>query len=121
MNQPGQKPVAAAAARSAEATAGLRGAVIEALRTVYDPEIPVNVYDLGLIYEIQFDPQGDVEILMTLTAPACPVAGTLPGVVADAVRQVAGIGAVEVKLVWDPPWGPERMSDEARLALGMYE
>lgn len=93
--------------------------IISALRTVFDPEIPVNIYDLGLIYSVEIDSGTEVRIRMTLTAPACPVAGTLPGVVAEAVRRVPGIEKVDVQLVWEPPWTPERMSDEARLELGM--
>jgi len=92
-------------------------AVVEALQDVYDPEIPVNIYDLGLIYEIAIKPRGDVDILMTLTAPACPVAGEMPGMVADRVAQADGVGEVSVKLTWDPPWGMDRMSEDARLAL----
>jgi len=95
--------------------------IVEVLRTVYDPEIPVNIYDLGLIYGIDRGESGDVHIRMTLTAPACPVAGTMPGMVEDAVRQLEGVGDVAVELVWDPPWSVERMSDEARLALNMYD
>ena len=93
--------------------------IIGALRTVFDPEIPVNIYDLGLIYSVEIDAGTRVRIRMTLTAPACPVAGTLPGVVADAVKRVPNVEDVDVQLVWDPPWTPERMSDEARLELGM--
>ena len=92
-------------------------ALIEAIQTVYDPEIPVNVYDLGLIYGLALAENGDVDIEMTLTAPGCPVAGVLPGWVADAVAAVDGVGEVEVTLVWDPPWTPDRMSDDAKLAL----
>jgi FeS assembly SUF system protein len=92
-------------------------AVVEALRTVYDPEIPVNIYDLGLIYKLEIGPEGNVAVEMTLTAPACPVAGAMPGMVADAITKVPGVGEVEVRLVWDPPWTPARMSDDARLAL----
>lgn len=91
--------------------------LIEAMRTVYDPEIPVNIYDLGLVYDVSQAENGDVAIKMTLTAPGCPVAGELPGWVADAVAAVDGVGEVEVTLVWDPPWSPDRMSDDARLAL----
>jgi FeS assembly SUF system protein len=94
--------------------------VIEALRTVYDPEIPVNIYDLGLVYRLDLTETGDVDIDMTLTAPACPVAGEMPGRVADAVADVSGIGRVTVHLVWDPPWSQERMSEDARLALGLF-
>ncbi|MEQ8193149.1 MAG: SUF system Fe-S cluster assembly protein [Rhodospirillales bacterium] len=94
-------------------------AVIEALRTVHDPEIPVNIYELGLIYNFKLDERGNVSIQMSLTAPACPVAGEMPGQVADAVAAVEGTGKVDVTLVWDPPWTPERMSEDAKLALGM--
>ena len=84
--------------------------VVEACRTVYDPEIPVNIYELGLIYTI--------DIKMSLTAPGCPVAGEMPGWVADAVEPIAGVKQVDVALVWEPPWGMDMMSDEARLELG---
>ncbi len=94
--------------------------IIEALRTVYDPEIPVNIYDLGLIYDIDRKPDGDVRIVMTLTAPACPVAGEMPGDVAETVAAVDGVGKVHVELTWEPPWTPERMSDEAKIALDMF-
>ncbi|MBW7850449.1 MAG: SUF system Fe-S cluster assembly protein [Rhodospirillales bacterium] len=95
-------------------------AVVEALRSVYDPEIPVNIYDLGLIYDLSIASDGTVDIDMTLTAPACPVAGMMPQRVADAVAAVPGVGEVTVDLVWDPPWTMERMTEEARLALGMF-
>jgi FeS assembly SUF system protein len=97
----------------------LREPIIAALRQVHDPEIPVNIYDLGLIYTIDIGGTGDVHIDMTLTAPACPVAGMMPVMVKDAVSQVEGVGAVDVDLVWDPPWSQEKMSEEALLALGM--
>ena len=93
--------------------------VIEALRTVHDPEIPVNIYDLGLIYALKIDAKGGVNIEMSLTAPGCPVAGEMPGQVAEAVAQVEGVGRVDVTLVWEPGWTPERMSEDAKLALGM--
>ncbi len=96
----------------------LYGQVVEACRTVHDPEIPVNIYDLGLVYRIGISPDSDVEIDMTLTAPGCPVAGDMPGWVADAVGAVPGVRTVNVQLVWDPPWGMEKLSDEARLELG---
>ena len=98
--------------------ATLRDKVIDALRTVYDPEIPVNIYELGLIYDIAIDAAGDVAIEMTLTAPACPVAGTMPGTVQEAVSAVPGVGKVAVELVWDPPWDQSRMSEAAQLELG---
>ncbi|NQV84098.1 MAG: DUF59 domain-containing protein [Rhodospirillales bacterium] len=94
-------------------------AVIEAFRTVFDPEIPVNIYDLGLVYGFTIDDRGGVKAEMSLTAPGCPVAGELPQWVADAAAKVEGIGEVEVKLVWEPGWTPERMSEDAKLALGM--
>ena len=93
-------------------------AVVEACRTVYDPEIPVNIYDLGLVYTIQIDADGAVRIVMTLTAPGCPVAGEMPGWVADAVNALPGVRQVDVEMVFQPPWGMEMMSDEARLELG---
>ena len=95
-------------------------AVIEALHRVYDPEIPVDIYELGLIYELEIKENGDVFIKMSLTAPGCPVAGEMPGQVADMVSLVEGTGQVEVKLVWDPPWTPERMSEDAKLVLGWF-
>lgn len=93
--------------------------IIEALRGVYDPEIPVNIYDLGLIYRLDVDDQGMVRIEMTLTAPGCPVAHTFPGMVECAVKCVDGVKDVTVELVWDPPWTQERMSEAARLQLGL--
>jgi len=92
--------------------------VVDACRTVFDPEIPVNIYDLGLIYTIEISPENTVEITMTLTAPGCPVAGEMPGWVADAVEPLAGVKQVDVQMTFDPPWGMEMMSDEARLELG---
>lgn len=97
----------------------LREPIIAALRQVHDPEIPVNIYDLGLIYRIEIADNGDVDVDMTLTAPACPVAGMMPVMVKDAVKRVDGVGEVAVELVWDPPWSPDAMSDEAKLTLGM--
>ena len=92
-------------------------AVEDALKSVHDPEIPVNIFDLGLIYDIELFETGDVYITMSLTAPGCPVAGEMPGQVARAVAALEDVGEVAVELVWDPPWSPERMSDDARLAL----
>jgi len=92
--------------------------LVEACRTVYDPEIPVNIYDLGLIYTIDVNEENDVKVLMSLTAPGCPVAGEMPGWVAEAIEPMAGVKTVSVELVWEPPWGMEMMSDEARLELG---
>ncbi|MCR9255516.1 MAG: SUF system Fe-S cluster assembly protein [Alphaproteobacteria bacterium] len=93
--------------------------VVKALQSVYDPEIPVNIYDLGLIYEINQKQTGDLHVKMTLTAPACPVAGELPGEVADAVAAVPGVGEVEVEMTWTPPWNPGMMSEDAKIALDM--
>ena len=109
-------PVPAAPARDVEA---VRAGVIDALRSVYDPEIPVNIYELGLIYVCDVDPAGKVDVKMTLTAPGCPVAGTMPGMVEDAVSAVEGVSDVSVELVWEPAWDPSRMSEAARLELGM--
>lgn len=97
-----------------------RDAVVEALRTVHDPEIPVNIYDLGLIYDVDIGADGTIGIRMTLTAPTCPVAGTLPGEVARAVAGVDGAGEVTVELVWDPPWSKEMMSEDAKVALDIW-
>ena len=93
--------------------------IIAALRTVYDPEIPTNVYDLGLIYAIDALGERDIGIKMTLTAPGCPVAGTLPALVERAVESVDGVDRCVVELVWDPPWTKDNMSDEAKLQLGL--
>lgn len=93
--------------------------VIAALQTVYDPEIPVDVYELGLIYKHDISEKGDVDVEMSLTAPGCPVAGELPGWVAEAVAKVEGVGQVEVTITWDPAWTPDLMSEDAKLALGM--
>jgi FeS assembly SUF system protein len=93
--------------------------VIEALKEIYDPEIPVNIYDLGLIYDVQVSPESHVRVLMTLTTPHCPVAESMPGEVELRVGAVPGVGHAEVELVWDPPWDPQKMSDEAKLELGM--
>ncbi len=95
-------------------------ALIRALKTVFDPEIPVDIYELGLIYKIDVADNKDVTIDMTLTAPACPVAGEMPGWVKDAVARVPGVGEVTVNMVFDPPWTPERMSEEAKLELNMF-
>jgi FeS assembly SUF system protein len=97
----------------------LKDRVIEALKTCYDPEIPVNIYDLGLIYNLDIDEAGSVSIRMTLTSPACPVAGTLPGDVQKKVQAVEGVKEARVELVWDPPWDRERLSPTALIQLGM--
>ncbi|HEY4350747.1 MAG TPA: SUF system Fe-S cluster assembly protein [Paraburkholderia sp.] len=99
----------------------LKDRVIDGLRTLYDPEIPVNIYDLGLIYDLKVDEEeGRVEIQMTLTAPACPVAETFPSVVEDEVFSLAGVRDVKIELVWEPPWTKARMTEAARLQLGMF-
>jgi FeS assembly SUF system protein len=97
----------------------LQAAVVEALKSIYDPEIPVDIYELGLIYDVAISEDGDAVVTMTLTTPHCPVAESLPNEVELRVLSVPGIRDAEVKLVWDPPWDPSRMSDEARLELGM--
>lgn len=97
----------------------LKQRVIEVLQTVYDPEIPVNIYEIGLIYGIDIDASNAVKIQMTLTSPACPVAGTLPGEVESTVAGADGVASAQVELVWDPPWNPDKMSEAAKLQLGM--
>jgi FeS assembly SUF system protein len=94
--------------------------IIAALRTCFDPEIPVNIYELGLIYGLDIDAAGSVKIQMTLTSPGCPVAGTLPKDVENKVRAVPGVSSVQVDLVWEPPWDPSRMTEAARLQLGFF-
>jgi len=111
---------AAASAILQEELDQLTDDIIAALKTVYDPEIPVDIYELGLIYKVDISDDRDVVVDMTLTAPGCPVAGTMPVMVEDAVRTVEGIGDVRVNMTFDPPWDPSRMSDEARVALNMY-
>lgn len=110
-----QKPVAP---QSGEPGGDLHDAVIVALKEIYDPEIPVNIYDLGLIYNVEVN-EGHVLVTMTLTTPHCPVAESMPGEVELRVGSVPGVGDAEVNLVWDPPWSPANMTDEARLELGM--
>jgi FeS assembly SUF system protein len=117
---PGEEFTATAGAPLApDAPVASQAEVIAALHRVYDPEIPVDIYELGLIYELEIAKSGDVAVVMSLTAPGCPVAGEMPGQVAAALAEVKGIGRVEVRLTWDPPWTPERMSEDARLALGL--
>ncbi len=96
----------------------VKNAIIEVLKTVYDPEIPVNIYDLGLIYEVNVFPDFEVEIVMTLTSPSCPAAGTLPGEVEQKAKAVAGVKGVTIELVFEPAWNQEMMSEEAKLELG---
>lgn len=97
----------------------LRDEVVAVLRTIYDPEIHVNILDLGLIYVLDIDEHGNVDIEMTLTAPACPVAGTFPGIVEGRVNEVPGVQSVHVELVWEPPWSIDSMTDEVKLELGL--
>jgi FeS assembly SUF system protein len=124
-------PAASGEAASATAAPGAAAAapvdrhrmeqlVIDALHTVYDPEIPVDIYELGLIYSIDISPEGKVAITMTLTTPACPVAGSMPGQVEKTVRMIEGVTDVVVDLVWEPTWGPAMMTESARLQLNMY-
>lgn len=98
----------------------LRSAIVAALKTVFDPEIPVDVYELGLIYGIEIQEGGDVRIDMTLTAPACPAAGMLPGEVEERVKSVPGVRSARVEIVWEPPWSQDRMSEVAKLRLGFF-
>ena len=98
----------------------LKEAVIAGLKTVFDPEIPVNIYDLGLIYDVSINEEHHVNIQMTLTTPGCPVAQTFPGTVEQAVNQVEGVSDCTVELVWDPPWTQDRMTEVARLELGIF-
>jgi FeS assembly SUF system protein len=98
----------------------LQDKVIEVLRTCYDPEIPVNIYDLGLVYEVKVERTGDVYIRMTLTAPTCPVAGTLPPEVEAKVREIPDVASAKIELVWEPPWDMTKMSEAAKLQLGMW-
>ena len=114
------KTAVTAAGHSPEELAAFTAKLIEALKTVYDPEIPVDVYELGLIYKVDVADNWDVTVDMTLTAPGCPVAGEMPTMVRDALVQVPGIGHVEINMTFDPPWTPERMSEEAKLQLNMY-
>jgi FeS assembly SUF system protein len=103
-----------------EETERLTTEIVAALKTVFDPEIPADIYELGLIYKVDIKDDRGVDILMTLTTPNCPAAGELPQMVENAVASVAGVGVVAVNLVWEPAWSPDRMSDEARLVLNMW-
>ena len=101
-------------------TERLTGEIIAALKTVFDPEIPADIYELGLIYRVDIKDDRSVDVVMTLTTPNCPAAGELPTMVENAVASVPGVGMVNVSIVWEPVWSPERMSDEARLVLNMW-
>jgi FeS assembly SUF system protein len=103
-----------------EETERLGGEIVAALKTVFDPEIPADIYELGLIYKVDIKDDRAVDVMMTLTTPNCPAAGELPTMVENAVASVPGVGVVNVKLVWEPAWSPDRMSDEARLVLNMW-
>jgi len=107
-------------ALSSEETERLTGEIVAALKTVFDPEIPADIYELGLIYKVEIKDDRSVDILMTLTTPNCPAAGELPQMVENAVASVPGVGVVSVNIVWEPAWTPDRMSDEARLVLNMW-
>ena len=109
-----------ASALKPEELEALTASLVKELKTVFDPEIPVDIYELGLIYKIDVTDTKDVIIDMTLTAPGCPVAGEMPGWVKDAVSRISGLGEVTVNMVFDPPWTPERMSEEAKLELNMF-
>ncbi|UDL91108.1 SUF system Fe-S cluster assembly protein [Mesorhizobium sp. PAMC28654] len=114
------KSVVSASAIPADELARLTDDIVSALKTVYDPEIPADIYELGLIYKIDIEDDRSVKIDMTLTAPGCPVAGEMPGWVENAVGAVEGVSGVEVKMTFDPPWSPDRMSEEAQVAVGWY-
>ena len=109
----------AAATESNGASAAIEAQVVDVLKTCYDPEIPVDIYDLGLVYRVEVADGGKVEVDMTLTSPACPVAGTLPPEVEAKINRLEDVSSVRVDLVWDPPWNPDRMSDAAKLRLGL--
>lgn len=115
-----QAEVSSRSAIPAEELDRLTTDIVGALKSVYDPEIPCDIYELGLIYKVDIEDDRSINIDMTLTAPGCPVAGEMPGWVENAVASVAGVGPVNVDMVFDPPWTPERMSDEAKVALNWY-
>jgi len=109
-----------ASALPPEETERLTAEIVAALKTVFDPEIPADIYELGLIYKVEINDERAVDVTMTLTTPNCPAAGELPTQVENAVASVPGVGVVNINLVWEPPWSPDRMSDEARLVLNMW-
>ncbi len=108
------------ASAEGEAAPDLENQIVDALKSIFDPEIPVNIYELGLIYDLEIAAEGQVNIKMTLTSPGCPVAGSLPGEVKARVEGVPGVAAADVELVWDPSWNPSMMTEAARLQLGMF-
>jgi len=114
------EPTSDAGAETVLSAEDLEKNIVEALKTCYDPEIPVDIYELGLIYTIDVAESREVTVTMTLTSPACPVAGSLPGEVEAKVREVSGVASARVELVWDPPWDQEMMSDTAKLTLGFF-
>jgi FeS assembly SUF system protein len=120
IEEEGNKAVFAGSALPDEELARLTDDIVSALKTVYDPEIPADIYELGLVYKVDIEDDRTVKIDMTLTAPGCPVAGEMPGWVQNAVSAVEGVSDVEVNMVFDPPWSPDRMSEEARVAVGWY-
>ncbi len=116
-----ERPVPTVAPPDVPPDAGLEERVVAALHTCYDPEIPIDIYELGLIYDLKVERSGAVFVRMTLTSPACPVAGALPGEVEAKVRAVPGVTEAKVELVWDPPWDKSRMSEAAALQLGLFD
>src|SRR5579872_497580 len=120
MSEAPQTAVPQASALSKQELDDFTSKLVTALKTVYDPEIPVDIYELGLIYKVDVSDTKDVAVDMTLTAPNCPVAGEMPGMVKDALAKVEGIGDVTVNMTFDPPWSPDRMSEEAKLELNMF-
>jgi FeS assembly SUF system protein len=119
--QPNQAEIAASGPTlSVEELGDLTAKIVSALKTVYDPEIPVDIYELGLIYKVDVSDEKNITVDMTLTAPGCPVAGEMPGMVKSALETIEGVGEVTVNMTFDPPWTPERMSEEAKLELNMY-
>jgi FeS assembly SUF system protein len=120
MSEPNEETQQTPVATQPADVSDIENGVVEALKTVFDPEIPVNIYELGLIYDVDIQENGAVLVKMTLTSPGCPVAGSLPGEVQSKVEKVAGVTSAEVELVWDPAWNPSMMSEAARLQLGMF-
>ena len=120
MSEPSQTIAETPSALSPQELDEFTNKLVSALKTVYDPEIPVDIYELELIYKVDVADNKDVAVDMTLTAPNCPVAGEMPGMVADALKKVEGIGEVKVNMTFDPPWTPDRMSEEAKLELNMF-
>jgi FeS assembly SUF system protein len=117
---PETNPIPTAADGPPADPSDVENGIVEALKTVFDPEIPVNIYELGLIYDVDIQEGGHVQVKMTLTSPGCPVAGSLPGEVKAKVESVPGVASADIDLVWDPSWNPSMMSEAARLQLGMF-